>query len=39
MAEVQEFIEYADINRDNKIDKDELLIVFKKTIDGFAKYQ
>ena len=32
MAEIKEFIEYADINRDNKIEKEELFIVFKNAI-------
>lgn len=33
-AEVQLFMNYADLNRDNKIDKGELMVVFKKAISG-----
>jgi hypothetical protein len=33
--EVNEFIEYADLNKDNKVDKEEMLIVFKKAIGSF----
>jgi hypothetical protein len=35
LLEVTEFIEYADLNKDNKIDKEEMLIVFKKAINDF----
>ena len=34
-VEVRQFIEYADINKDNKIDKEEMLVVFKKAIINY----
>ena len=37
LAEVREFIEYADLNKDNKIDKEEMLVVFRNVINGTAK--
>lgn len=37
LAEVREFIEFADLNKDNKIDKEEMLVVFRKVINGTAK--
>lgn len=37
LAEVKEFIEYADLNKDNKIDKEEMLVVFRNVINGNAK--
>jgi hypothetical protein len=30
---------YADLNRDNKIDKGELLVVFKKAISGSLPFK
>jgi hypothetical protein len=36
LVEVRQFIEYADLNRDNKIDKEEMLVVFKKAISNYA---
>jgi hypothetical protein len=36
LVEVRQFIEYADLNRDNKIDREEVLIVFKKAISNYA---
>ena len=33
--EVRQFIEYADLNKDNKIDKEEMLVVFKKAINNY----
>lgn len=37
LSEVREFIEYADLNKDNKIDKEEMLVVFRNVINGTAK--
>lgn len=37
LAEVREFIEYADLNKDNKIDKEEMLVVFRNVINGTTK--
>jgi Ca2+-binding EF-hand superfamily protein len=37
ISEVREFIEYADLNKDNKIDKEEMLVVFKKALVNFLQ--
>lgn len=37
LSEVREFIEYADLNKDNKVDKEEMLVVFRNVINGTAK--
>lgn len=39
LVEVKQFIEYADLNKDNKIDKEEMLVVFKKALLNYSHFK